>query len=85
MSTWKVAGRQITVTDDQGTVTANMTPSVICDIRIPFWRLVFFMIKYMLATIPALIILTLVFVLLFGGIAAVLGGAGLIPMPGGMH
>jgi hypothetical protein len=59
MSDWKVSGRQVTVTDDQGTVTANMTPVVICDIRIPFWRLVFHMIKYMLAMIPALILLYL--------------------------
>jgi len=59
MSDWKVSGRQVTVTDDQGTVTANMTPVVICDIRIPFWRLVFHLIKYMLAMIPALILLYL--------------------------
>jgi hypothetical protein len=59
MSDWKVSGRQVTVTDDQGTVTANMTPVVICDVRIPFWRLVFHMIKYMLAMIPALILLYL--------------------------
>jgi hypothetical protein len=36
-----------------------MTPVVICDIRIPFWRLVFHLIKYMLAMIPALILLYL--------------------------
>lgn len=59
MSDWKVSGRQVTVTDDQGTVTANMTPVVICDIRIPFWRLVFHMIKYVLAMIPAFLILYL--------------------------
>lgn len=83
MSTWKVSGRQITVTDDQGTVSANMTPAVICDIRIPFWRLVFFMLKYMLATIPALLILMTVLGLLAVVIAAVLGGTGIIPMPPG--
>jgi hypothetical protein len=64
MSDWKVSGRQVTVTDDQGTVTANMTPVVICDIRIPFWRLVFHLIKYMLAIIPA-------FILLYLGILAI--------------
>jgi hypothetical protein len=81
MSDWKVKGRQVTVTDDQGTVTANMTPAVICDIRIPFWRLVFFLIKYMIAFIPALIILTFVFGLIFAVIGAALGLSGIIPMP----
>jgi hypothetical protein len=81
MSDWKVKGRQVTVTDDQGTVTANMTPAVICDIRIPFWRLVFFMIKYFIAFIPALIIISFVFGVIVFVIGAVLGLAGIIPMP----
>jgi hypothetical protein len=81
MSDWKVKGRQVTVTDDQGTVTANMTPAVICDIRIPFWRLVFFMIKYFITFIPALIIISFVFGVIVFVIGAVLGLAGIIPMP----
>ncbi len=78
MSDWKVSGRQVTVTDDQGTVTANMTPVVICDVRIPFWRLVFHMIKYMLAMIPALILLYL-------GILAIVLVVFLIMQLAGVH
>ena len=36
----------------------------IVDLRIPFWRLVAFFVKSALATIPALIILSLIFALL---------------------
>jgi hypothetical protein len=82
MSDWKVKGRAVTVTDDQGTVTANMTPAVICDIRIPFWRLVFFMIKYFIAFIPALIIISVVFGVIFAVIGLLLQLAGVnLPHP----
>lgn len=37
----------------------------IADIQVPFWRLVFFMIKWMFAAIPAIIIFTLLCVLIW--------------------
>ncbi len=50
----------------------------IVDIKMPFWSMVVFMVKAALASIPALIILAIVyaiFVAIFGGI---LVGSGLI-------
>lgn len=52
----------------------------IVDIKMPFWSMVVFMIKAALASIPAIIILTIIyaiFVAIFGGI---LVGLGLIPL-----
>jgi hypothetical protein len=42
----------------------------IADIQIPFWRMVAIMIKWTLAAIPAVIIITVI----FGIIGAILGG-----------
>ena len=42
----------------------------IADIQIPFWRMVAIIIKWTLASIPAVIIISLI----FGTIAAVVGG-----------
>jgi len=50
----------------------------IVDIRMPFWSMVLFMVKAALASIPALIILAIIyaiFVAIFGGM---LVGSGLI-------
>jgi hypothetical protein len=46
----------------------------IADIRIPFWRLVFFMIKWMFASIPALIIFALLCVVIWLALAGSLLG-----------
>jgi len=46
----------------------------IVDLRIPFFRLVFFFVKAALALIPAAIILTLIFSLLGIAIAAIFSG-----------
>ncbi|MFW2373348.1 MAG: hypothetical protein ACN4GM_09530 [Gammaproteobacteria bacterium] len=44
----------------------------IVDIKMPFWSMVVFMVKAALASIPALIILTIIFAILSG----ILGGLG---------
>ncbi|QPC44295.1 hypothetical protein HW532_17290 [Kaustia mangrovi] len=48
---------------------------VIRDIRMPFWSMVVFMVKWAIASIPAILILTLI-----GGILSMLLG-GLFMMP----
>lgn len=48
--------------------------AVITDIDIPFWRIVLLMVKWAIATIPALILLYLIGVLFFG----VIGSIGLV-------
>jgi hypothetical protein len=48
----------------------------IADIDIPFWRMVAIIIKWALASIPALIIVTIIFAILgavFGAVVAMLG------------
>jgi hypothetical protein len=47
----------------------------IVDLRIPFFRLVFFFVKAALAMIPAAIILTLIWVVIVGVIYAIFGAA----------
>lgn len=82
MSNWAVKGRQVTITDHQGTMTTNMTPVVITDVRIPFWRLVFILFKYMVAFIPALILLYLLILAIAGAIGLALSLLGIhMPMP----
>ncbi len=55
----------------------------IADIRIPFWRLVFFMIKWMFASIPALIIFAVLCAIIWfaviGSLAGILALLGNIP------
>lgn len=41
----------------------------IVDIRIPFWRLVMFFVKATFAALPAAIIVFVIYMLVFGGIA----------------
>jgi len=50
---------------------------VLVDLRIPFFRLVFFFVKAALAAIPATIILGVIVMVLSAAIAAVLGGGDL--------
>jgi hypothetical protein len=49
--------------------------TILVDLRIPFFRLVFFFVKSALAMIPAAIILTLIF-MLFGFVIAAIFGDG---------
>jgi hypothetical protein len=56
--------------DRQGDVMGNRQEVVVTDIKMSFMSMVIFMIKWVLASIPALIILSLLFgliTLLFGG------------------
>jgi hypothetical protein len=46
---------------------------IVADLRIPFFRLVFFFVKAALAMIPAAIILTIIFSLIGFAIAAIVG------------
>ena len=56
----------------------NTTQIVVTDIRMPFWSMVVFMIKWAIAAIPALIILAII-----GGIAtAILGGLSMMAWTG---
>jgi hypothetical protein len=50
---------------------------VLVDLRIPFFRLVFFLVKLSLAAIPAALILGAVLMLVSAAIAAFLGGGDL--------
>ena len=47
---------------------------VLVDLRIPFFRLVFFLVKLSLAAIPAAIILGAILMLVSAAVAAFLGG-----------
>lgn len=50
---------------------------VLVDLRVPFFRLVFFLVKLSLAAIPAAIILGAIFMLISAMLAAFLGGGDL--------
>jgi len=50
---------------------------VLVDLRIPFFRLVFFLVKLSLAAIPAAIILGAILMLVSAALAAFLGGGDL--------
>lgn len=45
----------------------------VVDIKMPFWSMVTFMVKWVIASIPAFIILTIIWVFLAAIAAAVLG------------
>jgi len=49
---------------------------VVTDIRMPFWSMVWFMVKWVIASIPAFIILAIIFWL----VVAVLAGFGIVLM-----
>ena len=51
----------------------NTNVTIVTDIRIPFWRLVFFLIKLMLATIPAVFLLSLILAAIGTAIAVLFG------------
>jgi hypothetical protein len=50
---------------------------VLVDLRVPFFRLVFFLVKLSLAAIPAAIILGAIFMVVSAALAAFLGGGDL--------
>lgn len=43
---------------------------VVADVRMPFWSMVWFMVKWALASIPAVVVLALLYVVSGGMIAA---------------
>jgi hypothetical protein len=51
---------------------------VLVDLRVPFFRLVFFLVKLSLAAIPAVIILGVIFMLVSAVLAAFLGDLDLL-------
>jgi hypothetical protein len=53
---------------------ASAERMVLVDLRIPFLRLVFFLVKLSLAAIPAAIILGAIFLVVSAALAAFLGG-----------
>jgi len=62
----------------------NETPReiVITDIRLPFWSIVVLMVKWAIAAIPAIIILSLLSLAVMFVVTAMFGGT--FQMPGGM-
>jgi hypothetical protein len=54
--------------------TENTTQVIVTDIRMSFWSMVIFMIKWAIAAIPAFLILAIV----VGVLSAILGGLGMI-------
>jgi hypothetical protein len=56
---------------DQGVVATDV---VVTDIRMPFTSMVVFMVKWAIASIPAVIILTMLAVIIFTLLEGVLGG-----------
>ena len=48
----------------------------IVDIKMPFWSMVVFMVKAAIASIPAFIILTIIFALIFSVLSGIFGGMG---------
>jgi hypothetical protein len=55
-------------------MSADYGEVIVTDIKIPFGSMVVLMVKWAVATIPALIILTLIGSITFGAINALLGG-----------
>ncbi len=52
---------------------------IVTDIQMPFWSMVVFMIKWTIASVPALIILSFLVGLVVALIGALLSGIGLLP------
>ena len=49
----------------------------VVDLDIPFWRIVMILVKWSFAAIPAAIIIGLIYMIVFGGIALVFDKAGM--------
>ena len=52
---------------------------IVTDIQMPFWSMVIFMIKWTVASVPALIILSFLVGLVVALIGALFSGMGLLP------
>lgn len=52
----------------------NVPQVNIVDIKMPFWSLVFFMVKAAIASIPAFIILSIIGMVVFSIFGAIVGG-----------
>ena len=55
-------------------MSAEFNNVVVTDVRMPFGSMVVFMVKWAIATIPAIIILTVIASLTFGILNAIFGG-----------
>jgi len=58
---------------------ANKTEVTVVDIRMPFWSMVVFMVKWAIASIPAIIILVVIGVMIAGFMGGLLGGLHHLP------
>jgi hypothetical protein len=54
----------------------NTNLVTIVDIKMPFWSMVVFMVKAAIASIPAFIILSIIFAVVFGLLSGFFGGTG---------
>ncbi|WP_428774365.1 hypothetical protein [Vibrio sp.] len=58
----------------------NQREVTVVDIRMPFWSMVVFLVKLAIASIPAMIILSFIFMILtmlFGGLGGMFHGVGM--------
>ena len=55
-------------------MSAELKNVVVTDIKMPFGSMVVFMVKWAVATIPAIIILTVIGSITFGILSAIFGG-----------
>ena len=61
---------------------ADENPVTIRDIDVPFWRIVMILVKWSIASIPAMIILVLLFALVTAIVGIILAGLGVhVPPP----
>jgi len=49
---------------------------IVVDIKMPFWSMVIFMVKWAVASVPALVILAILFLLVIGLTSGMFGGFG---------
>lgn len=61
------------------TMEANRTEVTVVDIRMPFWSMVVFMVKWAIASIPAIIILVVIGAMIAGFMGGLLGGLHHLP------
>ncbi len=57
----------------------NKTEVTVVDIRMPFWSMVVFMVKWAIASIPAIIILVVIGAMIAGFMGGLLGGLHHLP------
>ena len=54
----------------------NEREVVVVDIRMPFWSMVIFMVKWAVASIPALVVLAILLSIVMGLVTGLFGGLG---------